>query len=63
MVHTYILQVDSEYFAGEYEEARRASMITKRLNYVSMGFGTCIHLTSIFIAVIYVIIVVTPGSG
>ena len=33
---------------NKYEEAGRASMISKRINYVSIGFGSCFHLTFIF---------------
>ena len=38
----YILQVNTEFAAGRYEEAKIASDIAKNINYVALGIGVCL---------------------
>ena len=45
------MQVDSEFAAGRYEEAMRASESAKNINYVGIGIGICL-------LVIYVILII-----
>ena len=54
--YLHVLQVDSEFAAGRYEEAKRASNIARQINYVGFGIG-------ISLVVIYTIVIIASAAA
>ena len=49
-----IVQVDAEFNAGRYDEAKRASDSARSINYIGFGIGT-------FLIIFYVIIIIVAN--
>ena len=58
-----LVQVDSEFAAGHYGEARIASDSARKVNKVGFWIGTFLHLIWIIVIVVDVIIVTTVANG
>ena len=57
----HIIQVDSEFAAGRYEEARRASEFAKNINYVGIVIGFCLFIIGVVIIIIDVAMAVAAA--
>ena len=59
----YILQVDSEFDAGRYEEARKASDNAKKINQIGITIGVAINIINAILLVIYVSVIAGASSS
>ena len=57
------MQVDSEFNAGRYDEARRASESARNINYVGIGLGTFLIVGYIVLIIVVNVSVAASSSS
>ena len=57
------MQVDSEFAAGRYEEARKASDNAKKINQIGITIGVTINIINAIILVIYISAIAGASSS
>ena len=57
------MQVDSEFAAGRYEEARKASDNAKKINQIGITIGVAINVINAILLVIYISVIAGASSS